>query len=139
MKDKITPLSADQVFRFVCHKQLACFNQCCRDLNQLLTPIDILRLKNHLGLSSGKFLSRYTSQLTGPQSGLPVIVLNSVNGSEAQCPFVTPSGCHVYESRPSSCRMYPIARAITRSRETHKVTEHFMLLMCQDFQPLSGE
>jgi hypothetical protein len=24
--------------------------------------------------------------------------------------------------------MYPIARAITRSRETHKVTEHFMLL-----------
>lgn len=138
MGDKITLLSVNDVFGFSCHKQLDCFNRCCRNLNQFLTPFDILCLKNHLGMTSGKFLSRYTSQQTGPQSGLPVIVLNPVNGAELQCPFVTPSGCRVYESRPSSCRMYPIARVITRCRKTHKVTEHFMLLEephCLGFSP----
>jgi Fe-S-cluster containining protein len=128
MNDKMAPLSADDRFRFSCHKHLDCFNQCCRNLNQFLTPFDVLRLKNHLGMSSGKFLARYTSHHTGPQSGLPVIALNPVYASESQCPFITPCGCSVYENRPSSCRMYPIARVITRSRKIDKITEHFMLL-----------
>ncbi len=128
MKGNLISLSLDDTFRFSCHKHLTCYNQCCHDLNQLLTPFDILRLKNHLEMSSGDFLAQYTTQHTGPETGLPIIALNPANNSDLQCPFVAANGCQVYESRPSSCRMYPIVRAITRCRKTGKVAERFMLL-----------
>ena len=60
MENELTPLSADDAFTFGCNPGVACFNECCRDLNQFLTPYDILRLKNHLNLSSSAFLERYT-------------------------------------------------------------------------------
>jgi len=44
------------------------------------------------------------------------------------CPFVSPGGCTVYENRPSSCRTYPLVRAISRSRQTGEITEQFMVL-----------
>ncbi len=122
------PLSLDDTFRFSCSESLSCFNECCRDLNQFLYPYDILRLKNHLGLSSSRFLEKYTSQHTGPESGFPIITFQTNHASEFQCPFVTPSGCSVYKNRPSSCRMYPLARVLSRSRETGKITERYMML-----------
>jgi Fe-S-cluster containining protein len=128
MKTCWIPLSRENEFHFSCTKDISCFNSCCRDLNQFLTPFDILKLKNHLGLTSGDFLGHYTTQHTGPASGLPIITLKPANLSELTCPFVTPSGCSVYEARPSSCRIYPIMRTIIRSRMTGVVTEYFMLL-----------
>ena len=59
---------------------------------------------------------------------MPVISLKAVPTDDLQCPFVSDAGCQVYEDRPSSCRTYPLARAITRSRETGEVTEHFALI-----------
>ena len=123
-----TPLTAQETFCFACHPEVSCFNECCRDLNQFLTPYDILRLKNHLGLSSGKFLDRYTSQHIGPDSGLPIISLKPDGRKDLTCPFVTPAGCSVYEDRPSSCRTYPLMRGVSRSRETGKIVEQFMVL-----------
>jgi Fe-S-cluster containining protein len=114
-----------------------CFNECCRDLNQFLTPYDILRLKNHLQLSSGEFLRKYTSRHTGPESGLPIITLKPNDPHELTCPFVTDTGCRVYENRPSSCRMYPLMRAATRSRSSGEMTAQFMLLKeshCHGFE-----
>lgn len=128
MENNLAVLSRKDSFQFSCTKQLGCFNACCRDLNQFLTPFDILKLKNHLGMTSGDFLAHYTTQHTGPQSGLPIITLKPVGLSELKCPFVTPSGCSVYEARPSSCRIYPIVRTITRCRKTGSVTEYFTLL-----------
>ena len=107
---------------------MACFNECCRDLNQLLYPYDILRLKKGLGLSSGEFLERYTIQHTGPESGLPIVALKTTDAERLSCPFVTEIGCRVYADRPSSCRTYPLVRAISRNRETGRLTERFMLL-----------
>ena len=57
MDPELTPISPQDTFRFSCSPVVVCFNECCRDLNQFLTPYDILRLKNHLGLSSGEFLA----------------------------------------------------------------------------------
>jgi Fe-S-cluster containining protein len=94
----------------------------------LLTPYDILRLKNHLGLSSDQFLSQYTCQHTGPESGLPVVTLKPADNRDLLCPFVSEAGCRVYENRPSSCRMYPLLRAVARSRATGELSERFMLL-----------
>ncbi len=124
----LIPLSIDEHFRFSCSKQVPCFNECCRDLNQFLTPYDILRLKNHLGISSTQFLEQYTFQHTGPQTSLPVIILKTQHSSNLRCPFVTPDGCSVYENRPASCRTYPLARLVSRSRETGKLTEHYALM-----------
>ncbi|MBW2634202.1 MAG: YkgJ family cysteine cluster protein [Deltaproteobacteria bacterium] len=128
MENEFRPLSPDDTFRFSCNRTVACFNACCRDLNQFLTPYDILRLKTGLALTATEFLGQYTTRHTGPETGLPIIALKPLTASGLACPFVTPSGCSVYEHRPSSCRIYPIARAISRSRETGLIGEHCALL-----------
>jgi uncharacterized protein len=128
MENDMTPLGRDDQFQFACGPEVPCFNACCRDLNQFLTPYDIYRLKSRLQLSSSDFLSRYAVEHLGPQTGLPVISLKAVPEDDLRCPFVSDAGCQVYEDRPSSCRIYPLARAITRSRETGEVTEHFALI-----------
>ena len=128
MENKIIPLSRNEEFTFTCSNEVSCFNDCCKDLNQFLTPYDILRLKNHLGIKSNHFLEKYTFHQIGPETGLPIISLKSDPASELKCPFVTRSGCGVYEDRPSSCRTYPLVRLLSRSRDTGKITEQYMLL-----------
>jgi Fe-S-cluster containining protein len=133
----LTPILPHETFCFSCTPDVPCFNDCCRDLNQFLTPYDVLRLTNHLGLSSGQFLDKYTSRHTGPESGLPIVTLRLDDPNEPACPFVSQKGCTVYESRPSSCRTYPLLRAVRRSRRTGIMTEQFMVLKephCRGFQ-----
>ena len=128
MEPDLTPISAQESFCFSCSPDVPCFNECCRDLNQFLTPYDILRLKNHLGMSSGEFLRNHTSRHTGPESGLPIVTLKPKDPQKLTCPFVSENGCLVYENRPSSCRTYPLMRAVTRSRSTGEMTEQFAVL-----------
>ena len=126
--ENMIPLSRKDSFPFACNSDISCFNECCRDLNQFLTPYDVIRMKNALGLSSTEFIQTYCQQHVGPESGMPVLTLKPGETRDLICPFVTPTGCKIYEDRPSSCRMYPLARAISRSRETGQITEYFMLL-----------
>ena len=128
MDPDMSPLLPGESFCFACSPDVPCFNECCRDLNQFLTPYDILRLKNSLGLSSGEFLQRYPVSYIGPETGLPVVSLKQDQTDNLKCPFVRATGCAVYANRPSSCRMYPVARALSRSRETGVTTEHFALI-----------
>ncbi len=128
MENEIIAIGPDEKFKFACIPEVPCFNECCQDLNQFLTPYDILRLKNNLKLKSWEFLEKYTIRHLGPETGLPVIVLRQDPASGMKCPFVTPKGCSVYDDRPSSCRIYPLARLATRSRETGKITEHYALM-----------
>ena len=114
MKD-FQKLALDDTFRFSCHPSIACFNHCCGDLNQCLTPYDILRLKKGLKLASGEFLKRYTAHHIGPASGLPVVTLKMLENRNLSCPFVTEAGCAVYADRPGSCRIYPLARIVQRT------------------------
>ncbi|KPJ77008.1 MAG: hypothetical protein AMJ54_09590 [Deltaproteobacteria bacterium SG8_13] len=133
----LIPISENESFAFHCSSAVPCFNDCCRDLNQFLTPYDILQLKNHLGIRSGEFLATYTSRHIGPETGLPVITLRPKAGAQRVCPFVTTSGCGVYPNRPSSCRIYPLARAVSRCRQTGRLTQHFALIRephCFGFQ-----
>jgi Fe-S-cluster containining protein len=57
-----------------------------------------------------------------------VVCLKAAPDNDLRCPFVSEKGCRVYADRPASCRTYPLARAVTRSRETGVVTEHFALM-----------
>ena len=121
-------IGPDEPFQFRCGPGVACFNQCCRDLNQALTPYDVLRLRTHLNLSWDQFHEKHVALFAGPSTGLPVATLRFQNDQEKKCPFVTSEGCSVYAARPTSCRLYPVARAIQRSREDGRVTEHFALI-----------
>jgi Fe-S-cluster containining protein len=128
VSDNFSAIAPEETFRFACSPAVACFNECCRNLNQFLYPYDILRLKKGLEMSSGEFLERYTIQHIGPESGLPIVALKTVHAEGSKCPFVSGKGCRVYPHRPSSCRIYPLMRAISRNRESGKITERFMLL-----------
>ena len=56
-------LNQDSKFKFLCHKDVKCFTKCCKGINIVLTPYDIIRLKNRLQLSgSGK--DRFTGDYT---------------------------------------------------------------------------
>lgn len=137
MHNPITPLKNHETFCFSCSPEVACFNACCRDLNQVLTPYDVLCLKGFLGMSSGNFLETYTQENTGPGTGLPVVSLRFGDAVDLTCPFVTDAGCRVYPARPASCRTYPLARGVSRHRETGCLTEHWALVHeshCQGFQ-----
>ncbi len=128
MPEEMKPVFENDPMPFFCGSANACFTACCRDLNQALTPYDILRMKNSLGIDSGTFLRRYTSRHFGPDSGLPVVSFKPDPAFGHACPFVTETGCSVYHDRPGSCRMYPLARAISRSRESGKIREYFALI-----------
>lgn len=141
MTDEMTALSPGDQLTFQCSPANSCFNDCCRDLNQFLTPYDILRLKNNLGMHSSDFLRKYTSMHKGPETGLPVLCFKPDPAAGYACPFVTEEGCAVYPDRPGSCRLFPLARAISRSRETGKVTEHYALIhdpCCKGFDRTGG-
>jgi hypothetical protein len=100
-------LEKDSIIRFHCRPGLSCFTTCCRNVNIFLTPYDILRMKNRLGISSHEFLDKYTKTLLPPGGGIPVIQLE-MREDDKRCPFVTDEGCTIYEDRPWSCRMYPL-------------------------------
>ncbi len=121
-------LDPGDTFQFRCHPDIACFNACCCDLNQFLTPYDIVRLKNRLGLSSSQFLKKYTASHIGPRSGLPVVTLRMPEEDDFKCPFVGPGGCTVYEDRPAACRIYPVGRIAVRKPGEHVCSETYFLI-----------
>jgi len=97
---------AHEKFRFSCHAGLPCYNQCCRDIDIFLSPYDVVRMKNRLGLTSGEFLNTYTTRVTS-RSGLYFVRLN-MRDDDLKCHFVTPKGCVIYPDRPWACRLAPI-------------------------------
>ena len=58
--DDFPRLGLDDTFSFACHGRLPCFNVCCGDVNIVLTPYDVLRMRTKLALSSDEFLRKYT-------------------------------------------------------------------------------
>lgn len=104
-------LGLDSTFQFKCHQKVKCFTKCCRGINIILTPYDIIRLKNRLGLSSEEFLSIYTTPQLLEKTDLPVVTLKMMDDDQQSCPFVRDDGCIIYEDRPSTCRYYPLGVA----------------------------
>lgn len=95
-------------FRFKCHPGVKCFTNCCADVTIFLTPYDVLRLKNRLGISSSEFMDQYTHLLTKENQVIPVVALKMSDNEKKSCQLVTENGCTVYEDRPWACRMFPL-------------------------------
>ena len=118
----------DRKFRFACHKDLSCFTKCCANLNLVLTPYDVLRLKNRLNLSSEAFLKKYTTSYIDEAYGVPVVKLKMNNDETRRCPFVSPEGCAVYQDRPGACRLYPLGRAASKISEECPAGEYYFVV-----------
>jgi len=129
-------LSEESRFQFRCHPGVTCFNECCGDVNIFLTPYDIIRLKNRLGITSAELLSKYTLSPFDKDLKYPVVLLKMEDNEKKSCPFVSEKGCTVYEDRPWSCRMYPLGMASSKNEQNNGENEFFFLLqepVCQGF------
>ena len=109
-------LGHDDAFRFGCHPGVACFNNCCADVNILLTPLDVLRLARRLGMHTRDFLQRYTLMPITKDLHLPVVMLRMNDEDGKKCHFVGPQGCTLYDDRPWACRMYPVGMALSPAK-----------------------
>ncbi len=103
-------LNLDTKFNFRCGPSMDCFNRCCSDVAILLSPYDVLRLKNALGMDSSEFLEKYTLTMRSQEKRIPAVFLR-MHEESRKCPFVAESGCQVYANRPWACRMYPLGMA----------------------------
>ena len=111
-------LGPDNEFKFECHKKIKCFTKCCRDINIILTPYDIIRLKNRLQISSEEFLALYTEPQLLEKTDLPIVTLKLLNDDLKSCPFVKEEGCIIYQDRPTTCRYYPLGVAALSYKES---------------------
>ena len=130
-QDGIEPrkYTADSRFKFACHKGMECYTHCCRDLNIILTPYDIIRMKNRLGLTCDQFLAIYTKAEMLARTKLPVVTMKMLDDDKKSCPFVTPQGCIIYEDRPVTCRYYPLGMASFREQEIEPTGEDFYFMV----------
>lgn len=136
IQDMLEPLEEGK-FSFACHPAVPCFTECCRELKLLLTPYDVVRLKNHLQLSARDFLDRFTETRFDEQRRLPMVYLKMLENERRTCPFVSPAGCGVYADRPAACRIYPVARASRMHRVHGTVQENYFVLHeshCRGFE-----
>ncbi len=131
------PLEEQDQFSFDCHPGVPCFTQCCRELDLILTPYDVLRLKNRLDFNSGVFLEKYVIIEWEEEQGMvfPACYLTMVDDGQASCVFVNDKGCTVYGDRPGACRAYPVGRGASRQGDG-TIKEQFVLMKephCQGF------
>ena len=102
-------LSLRSIFKFECHKGVKCFTDCCRGIDIMLTPYDILTMKKKLEMTSEEFLAVFTDPQILEKADLPVVILKLLDDERKSCPFVEDKdGCAIYEERPTTCRYYPL-------------------------------
>ncbi len=101
-------LAPNDEFNFQCHAALACFNQCCRNLNLFLYPYDVLRLSRRLEMSTDAFIEGHVDVVLREDHYFPEVLLRMADNSELTCPFLTAEGCSVYPDRPDTCRTFPV-------------------------------
>ncbi len=109
-------LDGNAVIRFRCHKGIDCFNACCKNIDIMLTPYDIIRLKQRLGITSTEFLRLYTEPFEFGKDSVAGVKYKPKEGT-SECQFVTDEGCSVYEDRPTACRYYPVGLLSTRRQD----------------------
>jgi len=103
-------LVLDSPLQFECHPGVPCFTACCHSIKIVLTPYDILVLRQRLDIPAHEFVTQYTDPTYLEKTDMPGVQIKLTEEKKA-CPFVTPEGCTVYEDRPTACRYYPVGMA----------------------------
>jgi Fe-S-cluster containining protein len=126
-----TKLTLDSNIKFRCHPGVSCFTACCGNINIILTPYDILRLRKALNLPAEEFLLRFTKPLFLEKTDMPGVKLNL--DEDGRCPFVTDAGCTIYEYRPTTCRYYPVGMSFFHEAADDGATsEEFYFLVKEE-------
>jgi len=132
--DKIVPvkLTGESRFKFSCHKGVKCFTACCSNINIVLPPYDLLRLRKRLGMTAEDFIDTYCDIEILAKTLLPVITLKMRQDEKKSCPFLTTEGCTVYEDRPNICRYYPVGMATLRKKDVEGGKDEFYFMTRED-------
>ncbi len=140
-KSEILPvqMSYDTEFKFKCHKGVKCFTDCCRGIDIMLTPYDILTMRKRLDLTSEEFLAIYTEPKLLEKGDLPIVTIKVLDDERKSCPFVDDAeGCLIYEDRPSTCRYYPLGMgSLSYANEQNNSDEFFFTVKeshCRGFE-----
>ncbi len=110
-------LGENDKFKFSCYPGISCFNECCRNIDIVLTPYDVLRLKNNLGITTTEFIANFANFYEVDGHGLPGLNLKTKEDMKA-CEFLTEEGCAVYEDRPTACRYYALGNMAMRKKDS---------------------
>lgn len=132
--DKVVPvkLTGKSRFKFRCHKGVKCFTACCSNINIVLPPYDLLRLRKRFGMTAEDFINKYCEIEILAKTLLPVITLKMQDDAKRSCPFLTPEGCTVYEDRPNICRYYPVGMATLRKKDAEGGKDEFYFMTKED-------
>ena len=114
-------------FTFRCHPGVSCFTVCCKKVDLILYPYDIIRLKKALRIDSEEFMQRYARVVIGENPFFPTVMLALTDEGRGNCPFLNENGCTIYNDRPADCRTYPLERAIDRLPEKKGAREYYFL------------
>ena len=95
-------LKQDTPFAYTCNR----CNRCCRHFSIPLSPFDLLRLADSLGITTTETIKQH---LDGNN--------RLRRRTDGACGFLTDQGCSAHGGRPLVCRIYPLARHITHSGE----------------------
>jgi Fe-S-cluster containining protein len=125
-------LGPQDTFAFKCYPGVSCFNQCCSDVNIVLSPYDVLRMKKRLGITSGEFLKKYTLLPVHKDMKIPIVLLRMKDDESKSCSFLSDQGCSVYADRPWPCRMYPLGLAAQKDTPDGWRGERFYFLLKED-------
>src|SRR6266540_6632331 len=89
--DKVVPvkLTENSRFKFRCHKGVKCFTTCCSNINIVLPPYDLLRLRKRFGMTAEEFINRHCDIEILAKTLLPVITLKMLADDNKSCPFLT--------------------------------------------------
>ena len=130
---KLKPISEEDQFPFKCYPGISCFNRCCHEIDVVLTPFDVLRMKTELGITSDEFLSKYTMVQKIKGTDVPLIKIKMLEDPSRPCVFMNEKGCSVYNSRPQVCRSYPAGTATLDPNAGENAYPHFIISeeMCQ--------
>lgn len=114
-------------FQFRCHAGVSCYLKCCRNVDMLLFPYDVILLKQGLNLSTTEILKRFTTICAGSHPYFPGLKLNLTNNDQHDCPFLSTNGCSIYANRPSSCRTYPLERGLEKPGKGQPIKTHYFM------------
>ncbi len=127
LPDGRTDIGSKDSFSFHCHPGVSCFLTCCHKVEILIFPHDIIRLKQHLEISSSDFIRTYTRIGEGSHPYFPSLMLNMANKEGFPCPYLENEGCRVYPHRPSACRTYPLERGVEYLGPGNGLKPHYFL------------
>jgi Fe-S-cluster containining protein len=127
-------LGYDDRFQFSCHKGVSCFTRCCRGIDIMLTPYDIVTMRKRLDLTSEEFLAAFTDVKLLEKGDLPIVTLKLLDDERRSCPFVDDvEGCAIYEDRPSTCRYYPLGMgSLSYAKELGDKDDEFFFMINEE-------